>query len=167
MAISFEKIKPGTRLLDIHKERKGNTTISELSCFPVDIVSVDSASRTAMVRWNGNPEAADQRWRGGLVVGSAHLRRAASTLSRTLRSLSSSARMSADEEVMSDKKTCCNCKLPLPAHFTYTNTFGAPQHETTYACCQALKKALDAERERNALLRSDLLQLLAKHGGGP
>ena len=117
MAISFEKIKPGTRLLDIHKERKGNTTIFELSCFPVDIVSVDSASRTAMVRWNGNPAraagAADRRWRGDLVVGSAHLRRAASTLSRTLRSLSSSARRSADEEVMSDKKTCCNCKLPL------------------------------------------------------
>lgn len=106
MAISFEKIKPGTRLLDIHRERRGNTTIFELSCFPVD---------------------------------------------------------SADEEVMSDKKICCDCKLPLPAHFTYTNVRGEPKHETTYACCQALKKALDAERERNALLRSDLLQLLAKH----
>lgn len=53
MAISFEKIKPGMRLVDIRKERRGNTTIWELSCFPVDIVSVDSASRTAMVRWNG------------------------------------------------------------------------------------------------------------------
>jgi hypothetical protein len=56
MAISFEKIKPGMRLVDIHKERRGNTKIWEVSCFPVDIVSVDSASRTAMVRWNGNPE---------------------------------------------------------------------------------------------------------------
>ncbi len=41
MAISFEKIKPGMRLVDIHKERRGNTKIWEVSCFPVDIVSVD------------------------------------------------------------------------------------------------------------------------------
>jgi hypothetical protein len=55
MAISWNKITVGDELLDIHSERMGNTTMRRLGCWPVKIVSMDSVTETAMVRWNGNP----------------------------------------------------------------------------------------------------------------
>lgn len=55
MAIKFEKIEVGMRLFDIHRTRMGNTTMSELGCWEVEIVSVDRIKRTAKVRWNCNP----------------------------------------------------------------------------------------------------------------
>lgn len=58
-AIKFEKIEPGMRLLDVHRQKMGNTTMSQLGCWEVFIVSVDKDKRSAMVRWNGNPE---ERW---------------------------------------------------------------------------------------------------------
>ena len=56
MAIKFEKIKPGMTLLDVHSQRMGNTTMSELGCWNVDIISVDPKTQTAVVRWNSNRE---------------------------------------------------------------------------------------------------------------
>jgi hypothetical protein len=56
MAIKFEKIEPGMRLMDIHRERMGNTTMSAWGRWDVVIVSVDRDKRTAVVRWNGNRE---------------------------------------------------------------------------------------------------------------
>jgi hypothetical protein len=56
MAIKFEKIEPGMTLHDIHSERMGNTTMSELGKWPVYIVSVDKLRRVAVVKWNGNKE---------------------------------------------------------------------------------------------------------------
>lgn len=56
MAIKFEKIRPGMILLDIHRHKMGNTTMSEWGCWNVLVVSVDPATRTAMVRWNHNGE---------------------------------------------------------------------------------------------------------------
>jgi len=53
MAIKFEKIKPGMELLDVHSVRMGSTTMRELGCWDVRIVSVDAEKRTAMVIWNG------------------------------------------------------------------------------------------------------------------
>ena len=55
MAIKFEKIAPGMVLLDIHREKMGNTTMSELGLWKVRVISVDPAARTAVVSWNGNP----------------------------------------------------------------------------------------------------------------
>lgn len=57
--MKFEHIKPGMELLDIHSERMGNTTLRRLGLWRVTVVSVDPESRTAMVRWNYNPE---KRW---------------------------------------------------------------------------------------------------------
>jgi hypothetical protein len=58
MAIKFDKIVAGMMLLDIHSIRMGNTTMRELGCWRVHVLSVDSESQTAKVKWNGNrPEA--------------------------------------------------------------------------------------------------------------
>jgi hypothetical protein len=54
MAIKFEKIEPGMRLLDVRRTKMGNTNMSRLGAWTVEIVSVDATARTAMVRWNGN-----------------------------------------------------------------------------------------------------------------
>jgi hypothetical protein len=59
MAIKFEKIQPGMTLFDIHSERMGNTTMRELGKWDVYIVSVDPTTRSAIVKWNGNPP---KRW---------------------------------------------------------------------------------------------------------
>jgi hypothetical protein len=59
MAIKFDKIKPGMKLLDIHSERMGNTTMRRLGMWPVEILSVNSALGLAEVSWNGN---AKQTW---------------------------------------------------------------------------------------------------------
>lgn len=62
MAIKFERIQPGMRLWDRHRERAGNTTMTRLGEWPVDVVSVDSKGRTAVVRWNCNaPETYHER----------------------------------------------------------------------------------------------------------
>jgi len=62
MAIKFEKIEPGMTLLDIHAEKMGNTTMSELGCWQVKVISVDAAKRTAVVSWNSNrPEVYYER----------------------------------------------------------------------------------------------------------
>jgi hypothetical protein len=58
MAIKFEKLEVGMRLFDIHKQRMGNTTMSEWGCWNVEILSIDRIRRTAMVCWNSN--AADE-----------------------------------------------------------------------------------------------------------
>lgn len=55
MAIKFDLIEPGMTLLDIHSEKMGNTTMSELGSWPVKIISVDKLKRTAVASWNGNP----------------------------------------------------------------------------------------------------------------
>jgi hypothetical protein len=55
MAIKFEKVEPGMVLLDIHSHKMGNTTLRELGCWEVKVISVDVTARTAMCSWNGNP----------------------------------------------------------------------------------------------------------------
>lgn len=57
----FETIKEGETLLDCHRTRMGNTTMSEWSLFKVRVVSIDKAARTAMCSWNGNtPKLLDE-----------------------------------------------------------------------------------------------------------
>lgn len=55
MAVSFDKLKPGMRLLDIHRYRMGNTTMTKLGLWYVEVISVDTEKRTAVCRWNNNP----------------------------------------------------------------------------------------------------------------
>lgn len=55
MAIKFEKIEAGMKLMDVHRTRMGNTTMSEWGLWYVRVISVDRDERSAMVRWNGNP----------------------------------------------------------------------------------------------------------------
>lgn len=52
--IAFEKIVAGMVLYDLHREKLGNTTMSELGAWPVKIIEVDYERRSALVRWNGN-----------------------------------------------------------------------------------------------------------------
>ena len=59
MAIKFEKIEPGAVLLDIHREKMGNTTMSEWGLWKVLVVAIDREKRTARVSWNHNPQ---QTW---------------------------------------------------------------------------------------------------------
>lgn len=54
MAIKFEKIEPGMKLLDVHRTRMGNSTMSEWGLWYVKVISVDREKRTAVVSWNGN-----------------------------------------------------------------------------------------------------------------
>lgn len=55
MSVTFNKIKPGLVLLDIHKMAMGNTTGQRLGCWQVLVISVDPENRTAMCSWNSNP----------------------------------------------------------------------------------------------------------------
>jgi hypothetical protein len=57
--VKFEKIKAGMVLYDRHKYQAGNTTMRVLGEWSVRIVSVDPATRSARVSWNGNSE---RRW---------------------------------------------------------------------------------------------------------
>ena len=54
VSVSFDSLKPGEILLDVHYEQAGNTTARRQGVCPVCVVSVDMEARTAMCRWNGN-----------------------------------------------------------------------------------------------------------------
>lgn len=54
MAIKFEKVKPGMVLLDIHRQRMGNTTLSAWGLWHVRIIEVNEQQREAFVSWNDN-----------------------------------------------------------------------------------------------------------------
>ena len=52
----FETIKVGDLLWDYHSESAGNTTMRRWGNWPVEIISIDTEKRTAVVIWNGNRE---------------------------------------------------------------------------------------------------------------
>jgi len=56
MAIKFEKITAGMMLYDRHRYRMGNTTMTNIGEWDVEVVSIDPDTCTARVRWNGNRE---------------------------------------------------------------------------------------------------------------
>jgi hypothetical protein len=55
MAIKFYQIEPGMTLLDIHSVAVGNSSLRQLGCWEVLVISVDKEQMRAMVKWNGNP----------------------------------------------------------------------------------------------------------------
>lgn len=54
MAVSFNTLKVGEELMDIHSQRMGNTTMSELCKWRVVIKEIDAEGRRALVSWNSN-----------------------------------------------------------------------------------------------------------------
>lgn len=54
--VSFDKIKVGDVLYDVHRTTMGNTKMSRLGWWEVRVFSIDAKNRTAVVSWNGNPQ---------------------------------------------------------------------------------------------------------------
>jgi hypothetical protein len=52
---SFDRIKVGDVLYDVHSVQAGNTTMRRMGCWKVYVKSIDLTKRTAMCSWNGNP----------------------------------------------------------------------------------------------------------------
>ena len=50
----FDKIKAGDRLWDCHRTKMGNTTLTKMGSWTVDVKEVDPVKRKALVSWNGN-----------------------------------------------------------------------------------------------------------------
>lgn len=53
--MKFEKLTPGMIVYSVGKTKMGNTTLSTVSVWRVQIVSVDTENRTVMASWNSNP----------------------------------------------------------------------------------------------------------------
>jgi len=51
---TFSKLRPGDVLWDCRRTKMGNTTMSQMSSWPVKIVSMDVERQTAMASWNSN-----------------------------------------------------------------------------------------------------------------
>lgn len=52
--VAFYLIKPGDVLWDCHRTKMGNTTMTRMGCWQVQVVSVDRDNHTAQCSWNGN-----------------------------------------------------------------------------------------------------------------
>ena len=55
MSVAFDTVTAGEDLLDVHSTTAGNTTMRVQGVWRVRVISVDSATRSAMCSWNGNP----------------------------------------------------------------------------------------------------------------
>jgi hypothetical protein len=66
VGINAANVKAGDRLWDVRREKRGNTMLSHLVAWPVDVVRVEERMSTTtttprpytvwVVRWNGNKE---------------------------------------------------------------------------------------------------------------
>lgn len=52
---SFDRIKVGDVLYDVHREKMGNTNMTRLGCWEVRVVEIDTEKRQALCSWNHNP----------------------------------------------------------------------------------------------------------------
>lgn len=52
--IKLEKVTPGMILMDVHREKMGNTTMSQWGLWYVRVLEVDLPGNRALVRWNNN-----------------------------------------------------------------------------------------------------------------
>lgn len=52
--VAFNKVNDGDVLYDCHRMRMGNTTMSRMGTWIVNVIKVDRDKRTALVSWNGN-----------------------------------------------------------------------------------------------------------------
>ena len=51
----LSSLKPGMIIYDVGRRKMGNTTLSTVSVWTVEIVSVDLDDGSVVARWNGNP----------------------------------------------------------------------------------------------------------------
>ncbi len=52
---TFDKVRAGDVLYDVHSEKMGNTTMGRVGWWRVVVVSIDHENGEAMCHWNGNP----------------------------------------------------------------------------------------------------------------
>lgn len=52
--MTFDKLKVGMTLWDVHSYVMGNTTMRSIGCWPVQIVGVDQVTRSIVASWNHN-----------------------------------------------------------------------------------------------------------------
>lgn len=55
MAIKFDSINAGDVLYDCHRQKMGNTNMSQLGTWQVRVIEVDAEKRRALCSWNTNP----------------------------------------------------------------------------------------------------------------
>lgn len=60
--MKIENLKPGMIVYDVHRYKMGNTTISTVGVWEVEIVAVGLASQIVVAKWNHNQER--KYWRG-------------------------------------------------------------------------------------------------------
>lgn len=51
---AFSKIQPGNILWDCRRQKMGNTTMSRMACWAVQVFEVDQEKRRALCSWNSN-----------------------------------------------------------------------------------------------------------------
>ncbi len=61
----FSTIKAGDVLFDVHREKMGNTRMSRLGCWTVEVLEVNHDEGWALCRWNGN--APERKYRRALA----------------------------------------------------------------------------------------------------
>lgn len=52
--MKFEKLQTGMTLYDVHSTKMGNTTISSVGVWPVQVIEVNAENRSILASWNGN-----------------------------------------------------------------------------------------------------------------
>lgn len=52
--MTLDKLKPGMIVWDVHRQKMGNTTMSSMCTWSVEIISVDVEKGIVVARWNGN-----------------------------------------------------------------------------------------------------------------
>lgn len=55
MAIKFERVKAGDIIYDRHRSKMGNTTMTQLAEWSVEVREINTERRMALVSWNYNP----------------------------------------------------------------------------------------------------------------
>jgi len=54
MSIAIKSLKTGAVLYDCHKERAGNTTMSVMRVWKIQVLEVNLEEGKALISWNGN-----------------------------------------------------------------------------------------------------------------
>lgn len=60
--MKFEKIKPGMTLYDVHSHRMGNTTMTTIGVWKIQVISVDAEKKTFLGSWNSNAPQTFHSW---------------------------------------------------------------------------------------------------------
>lgn len=63
--MKIESLQTGMRVWDVGRRKMGNTTLSTVCVWPVDIILVDIEGRKVTARWNGNAPrvAREHEWK--------------------------------------------------------------------------------------------------------